>query len=166
MTTTNTTGAPAGTRPQPRVNLKKHTAEMYRALGELDGVVAGSGLEAPLLELVRIRASQINGCAFCVDMHTIDARAAGEREQRIYALTVWHETPFFTDRERAALELTEAITLLPQSGVGDEVYARAAEQFGEEELSKLIWAIIMINAWNRIGVTSRLVPGNYHPSAH
>ncbi|GGK73777.1 alkyl hydroperoxide reductase AhpD [Sphaerisporangium melleum] len=158
--TTNTTE-----RAQSRVNLKKQTPEIYKALIELDGLVAASGLPAPLLELVRIRASQINGCAYCVDIHTIDARAGGEREQRIYALPVWRETPFFTGRERAALELTEAVTLLPQSGVGDEVYERAARHFSDEELAKLVWAIIVINSWNRIGVTSRLEPGGYHPSA-
>ncbi|MFC4533867.1 carboxymuconolactone decarboxylase family protein [Sphaerisporangium dianthi] len=164
MTTTNTTDAAATVRARRRVTLNRQTPQIYKALADLDGLVAGSGLEAPLLELVRIRASQINGCAYCIDMHTIDARAAGEREQRIYALTAWRETPFFTGRERAALELTEAVTLLP-GGVSDEVYDQAAQHFSEDELAKLIWAVIVINAWNRVGVTSRLAPGHYHPSS-
>ncbi|WP_248963034.1 carboxymuconolactone decarboxylase family protein [Sphaerisporangium perillae] len=163
--TTNTTVAESATeRARRRTSLKRHTPEIYKALIELDGLVAGAGLEGPLLELVRIRASQLNGCAYCIDMHTIDARAAGEKEQRLYALPAWRETPFFTPRERAALELTEAITLLPQGGVSDEVYDRAAQHYTEEELAKLIWAIMVINTWNRIGVTSRLTPGGYHPS--
>ncbi|RCG30402.1 carboxymuconolactone decarboxylase family protein [Sphaerisporangium album] len=149
--------------PAPRISLQDLTPEIYRAMIALDGAVARCGLERSLLELVRIRASQINGCAYCVDMHTLDARAAGEREQRLYALPVWRETPFFTPRERAALELTEAATRLPGGGVSDEVYARTARHFSEEELGDLIWAITVINAWNRIGVTARLVPGEYKP---
>ncbi|MBB5625730.1 carboxymuconolactone decarboxylase family protein [Sphaerisporangium krabiense] len=165
MTTTTTSGQAATPMPAPRISLSDLTPDIYRAMIALDGAVARSGLERPLLELVRIRASQINGCAYCVDMHTLDARAGGEREQRLHALAVWHETPFFTPRERAALELTEAATRLPGGGVDDEVFARAAEHFTEEELGKLIWAITVINAWNRIGVTSRLVPGEYTPDA-
>ena len=123
-----------------------------------------AGLEPELLELVRIRASQINGCGFCLDMHTKDARAKGETEQRIYALNAWPEVPFFNDRERAALELTEAITLVHDGRVPDEIYQEAANVFKEDELAALIWAAIAINAYNRIAVTTRMQPGNYQPA--
>jgi AhpD family alkylhydroperoxidase len=149
--------------PKPRVAVKRRTPDIYQAMLNLDAAVSGSGLERSLLELVRVRASQINGCAFCLDMHTIDARAAGETEQRLYTLSAWRETPFFTERERAALELTEAVTLIAGNGVSNEVYARAAESFSEEELAKLIWAITVINAWNRIGVATHMEPGHYRP---
>ena len=113
---------------------------------------------ASLLELVKIRASQINGCAFCIDMHTKDARAAGETEQRIYALNAWRETPFFTDRERAALAWTEAVTRIG-GGVPDDLYAEARRQFSEKELVDLTWAVAAINAWNRVAISFRSVPG-------
>ncbi|MFC6080331.1 carboxymuconolactone decarboxylase family protein [Sphaerisporangium aureirubrum] len=147
----------------PRVAVKRRTPDIYQAMLQLDATVSGSGLERSLLELVRVRASQINGCAFCLDMHTIDARAAGETEQRLYTLSAWRETPFFTERERVALELTEAVTLIAEDGLSDELYARAGEQFSEEELGKLIWAVTVINAWNRIGVATRMEPGHYRP---
>jgi len=115
-------------------------------------------VEAPLLELVRLRASQLNGCAYCVDMHSHDARKGGESEQRLYALPVWRETPFFTTRERAAFELTEAATRLTDGGVSDEVFDRAAAQFTEVELAELIWVITVINAWNRLGATAHPWP--------
>ena len=135
----------------------------YRALSALQQVVEASGLDHSLIELVKIRSSQINGCAFCIDMHTIDARALGETEQRIYALNAWRETPFFTERERAALELAESVTKISDTHVPDEVFAKAREQFSDQELVNLVYAIVTINAWNRLAITFRAVPGQYHP---
>ena len=122
-------------------------------------------LEHSLLRLVEIRASQINGCAYCLDMHTKDARAAGETEQRIYTLNAWRETPFFTDRERAALEWTEAVTLVADQGVPDDVYERVKQQFNEEELVALTFAVVVINSWNRLNVSFRPHVGDYQPKA-
>ncbi len=123
-----------------------------------------AGLDRALRELVRVRASQLNGCAYCVDMHTKDARAAGEREQRLYALAVWAETPFFTDQGRAALGLTEAITCCADGRVPDDVWSTAASQFNDEQLASLVGVIVTINAWNRIGVaTCSWLPGSYEP---
>jgi AhpD family alkylhydroperoxidase len=127
--------------------------EGYQALERLSGLVRASGLEPALIELVKMRASQINGCAYCIDLHSKDARAAGETEQRLYALTAWRETPFFSERERAALELTEAITLVAESHVPQSVLDGAALVFTPEELSRLVYAIIEINAWNRLAIT-------------
>jgi AhpD family alkylhydroperoxidase len=129
--------------------------DVYRAIAALD---ASAPFEPRLRELVRIRASQINGCAFCVDMHSTDARKAGEHERRIFALAAWRESPFFDDRERAALALTEAMTRLPDHGVPDDVYEAAAEQFDEQELGNLMGVIIAINAWNRVAVATRMQP--------
>lgn len=152
----------------PRVALKKITPEVSGAMGALaSAAVSAAGdakLEPELLELIRIRASQINGCAFCIDMHTLDARSQGETEQRIYALNAWRETPFFTERERAALELTEAVTLVHDGQVPDSVYRAAAEVFDEDQIAALIWAATVINAYNRIAIATRMVPGNYQPS--
>lgn len=114
-------------------------------------------------ELVRLRASQINGCAYCVDMHSLDARAGGETEQRLYALPVWRETPFFSERERAALLWTEKLTLISVDHVPDEVFEQVHQHFGEEELANLTLLIATINAWNRFGISFRAVPGNYKP---
>jgi AhpD family alkylhydroperoxidase len=111
-----------------------------------------------LRELVRLRASQLNGCTYCIDLHAHDARAGGEDERRLWALSAWRETPFFSERERAALALTEAMTLLPERGVPDDVYAAAAEHFDEHELGQLMFAIVVINAWNRVGVGTRMAP--------
>ncbi|MEV0185268.1 carboxymuconolactone decarboxylase family protein [Streptomyces sp. NPDC050625] len=151
-----------------RVALKKVTPAVSGAMGALHGAAVAAAQEAKvepeLLELVRIRASQINGCAFCLDMHTKDARAAGEREQRIYALNAWRETPFFSRRERAALALTEAVTLVRDGHVPDEVYAEVAEVFDEPQLAALIWAATVINAYNRIAIATRMVPGAYQPT--
>ncbi|WP_067169889.1 carboxymuconolactone decarboxylase family protein [Microtetraspora niveoalba] len=147
-----------------RMDIIRAVPELYRAMAALSRTVAESGLERPLLELVRIRASQINGCAFCIDMHTADAREAGETEQRIYGLSAWRETPFFTARERAALALTEAVTLVADTRVPDDVYEKAAKEFDEQELAKLIWAISEINSWNRVTISARMVPGSHRPS--
>ena len=123
-----------------------------------------SGLEPALLELVKMRASQINGCAYCIDMHSKDARAAGETEQRLYALNAWRETPFFGDRERAALALTEAVTLVAETQVPQDVVDDAAAVFSPEELTKLVYAIIEINAWNRLAITvGAPSAGSYDP---
>ena len=122
-------------------------------------------LEPSLLNLIDIRASQINGCAYCLDMHTKDARAAGETEQRIYTLDAWRETPFFTDRERAALEWTEAVTLVADTHVPDDVYERVKKQFNEEELVALTFAVMVINTWNRLNVSFKPLVGDYQPKA-
>ncbi|WP_371526422.1 carboxymuconolactone decarboxylase family protein [Streptomyces sp. NBC_01283] len=142
-----------------RLPVDKLAPHINRALNALDAASRKVSLEPALLELVRARVSQLNGCAYCVDMHTRDARTGGESEQRLYALPVWRETPFFTDRERAALELAaEAATRLTGGPVTDEVYDRAAGEFTEVELAELIWTITVINAWNRLGATARPWP--------
>jgi AhpD family alkylhydroperoxidase len=131
----------------------------------LEKYVRGCGLEASLLELVKMRASQINGCAFCLDMHSKDARAAGETEQRLYLLSAWREAPFYTPRERAALAWTEALTSVADGHVPDEVYAEAREHFGEKELVDLSLAVVAINGWNRLAVGFRAEVGAYRPAA-
>ena len=146
------------TTDQIRLAVDTLTPHMNKAMSALDAASRETRLEAPLLELVRLRASQLNGCAYCVDMHSRDAREGGETERRLYALPAWRETPFFTDRERAALDLTEAVTRLAGRAVDDDVYARAAAQFAEVELAELIWTIVVINAWNRLGATARPWP--------
>jgi AhpD family alkylhydroperoxidase len=146
------------------VALKKITPDVSAAMGSLHAAAVSAAqeakLEPELLELVRIRASQINGCAFCLDLHTRDARARGETEQRIYTLNAWRETPFFTERERAALALTEAVTLVHDGRVPDAVYAEAAGVFDENQIAALIWAATVINAYNRIAIATRMVPKN------
>ena len=129
----------------------------------LERFVRTCGLEHSLLELVKTRASQINGCAYCIDMHTKDARAAGETEQRLYALSAWRETTFYTDRERAALDWTEALTLISENDVSDSLYSSVREQFSDEELVNLTLAIVTINGWNRLAISFRSVPGSYEP---
>jgi AhpD family alkylhydroperoxidase len=145
-----------------RMSIVREAPELYRAMIAFDN--AETGLDPVLRELVKIRVSQVNGCAFCIDMHTKDARAAGESEHRLYALTAWRETPFFTPRERAALALAEAATRLADGPVPDDVYDEAARHFSSGELAQLIWRITIMNAWNRIGVTTRMVPGEYQPA--
>ncbi|MCQ9182696.1 carboxymuconolactone decarboxylase family protein [Streptomyces sp. IBSBF 2953] len=151
-----------------RVALKKTTPEVSAAMGSLHAAAVSAAqdakVEPEILELVRTRASQLNGCAFCLDMHTKDARAQGESEQRLYALNAWRETPFFTERERAALALTEAVTLVHDGHVPDAVYAEAAEVFDEAQLAALIWAATVINAYNRIAIATRMAPGAYQPA--
>ncbi len=134
-----------------------------RAMFGLSGYQTHSGLEPSLLELVNLRASQINGCAYCLDMHTKDARARGESEQRLYLLDAWRESPFYSERERAALAWTEAVTLVAESRVPDAVYEEVRRQFGDDELLALTMAVIAINAWNRLNVALRTVPGTYQP---
>jgi AhpD family alkylhydroperoxidase len=144
-----------------RLNPYKASPKGYQALVALEHFVASCGLERPLLELVKMRASQINGCAYCLDMHSKDARALGETEQRLYLLNAWREAPFFTERERAALEWTEAITLIASSRAPDDVYERVAKQFNPEELANLTLAIATINSWNRLSIAFQAVPGSY-----
>jgi len=139
-----------------------------RAMTQLDRAATKeldlAGIDPRVRELVRIRASQLNGCAYCIDMHTKDARAIGETEQRIYALPAWRETPFFTDRERAALAFTETVTMLADTHVPDEAYAAVAAEYSEQEAAALISLIVMINAWNAVGVATRCwEPGSYQP---
>ena len=148
-----------------RLDARKYlTSGMGRAMLELSSQVEGS-VERRLFELVKIRASQINGCAYCIDMHTKDARLAGETEQRIYALNAWRETPFFSDRERAALEWTEAVTRVADTHVPDEIYERVKTQFDEAELVALTFAIVVINSWNRLATSFRIPVGSYQPRA-
>jgi AhpD family alkylhydroperoxidase len=149
----------------PRIDVTKYlTSGLGRAMFTLSSEVA-SKLEPALFELVKIRASQLNGCAYCIDMHTKDARRAGETEQRIYALNAWRETPFFSDRERAALEWTEALTRLADSHVSDDLFDRVRRQFDEVELVTLTFAVIVINGWNRLSISFRPSVGAYEPAA-
>jgi AhpD family alkylhydroperoxidase len=148
-----------------RIDITKYLGSgLGRAMFALSSEVA-SKIEAPLFELVKIRASQLNGCAYCIDMHTKDARRAGETEQRIYALNAWRETPFFTDRERAALEWTETLTRLSESRVSDELFQRVSRQFKEAELVALTFAVVVINGWNRLSISFRPPVGTYQPAA-
>jgi len=150
---------------QPRLDFTKVKPEAMHAMLGLEGYVRGSGLDPALLDLVRLRASQINGCAYCVDMHTKDARARGETEQRLYGLVAWRETPFYTERERAALEWAEAITMIGEDHAPDEVFERVREEFNEKELVDLTLALVAINGWNRLSIGFRAVPGSYQPAA-
>ncbi len=151
---------------QPRLDYAKAAPGAFRAMLALSKYTESCGLERSLLELLKTRASQINGCAYCIDMHTQDARANGETEQRLYALNAWRETPFFTDRERAALAWTEAITRISEGHAPDYVFEQARAQFTDEELVNLTAAIIAINGWNRLAIGFRAVPGTYKPAAH
>lgn len=146
----------------PRLSIGRLAPAMYRAMIALDQ--AEDTLDPVIRELVKVRVSQVNGCAFCIDMHTRDARAAGEREDRLYLLAAWRETPFYTPRERAALALAEAATHLPDGPVPDAVYDEAARLFEPAELAALIWRIAIMNTWNRIAVTTRMEPGRYRPA--
>ena len=150
---------------QPRLDYAKLAPKAVEALYAVERYVRNSGLEPRLLELVKLRASQINGCAYCVDMHTKDARAHGETEQRLYAVAVWKEAPFFTERERAALAWAEAVTLVSRDQVPDEVYEVARREFSEKELIDLTMAVIAINGWNRLAVGFRALAGKYQPAA-
>jgi AhpD family alkylhydroperoxidase len=146
-----------------RLNYSKVLPEGMRLMNALDHYSQNCGLEPGLLDLIKLRASQINGCAYCIDMHSKDARTGGETEQRLYNLSIWRETPYYTSRERAALAFTEAVTLIAQGRVSDEVYDEARQQFSDEELVKLMLAIVTINAWNRFTIFGD-IPGSYQPS--
>ena len=142
------------------MDVAKQARAPYRAMIELGDSIE---LDPPLRELVNLRASILNGCAYCVDMHTKDARKGGETEQRLYAVAAWHEAPFFDERERAALALTDAVTLISDGQVPREVWDQAAEHFEPRELAQLVWAITAINSWNRIAISTRMLPGEYEP---
>jgi AhpD family alkylhydroperoxidase len=148
-----------------RFDLMHGTPGIIHAMLGLERQVQKAGLDGKLLDLVRMRASQINGCAYCLDMHSKDARANGETEQRLYSLEAWRETPYYSARERAALEWTEALTLVSERHVPDEVYERVREQFSEDELVHLTLAIVSINGWNRLNVAARTMPGDYVPGS-
>jgi AhpD family alkylhydroperoxidase len=150
---------------QPRLDVQKIDPHAYHAMAGLEAYVRNSGLEPGLLELVKMRASQVNGCAYCLDMHSKDARAQGESEQRLFALSAWRETPFFTNRERAALAWTEALTLVSQTHAPDDVYEEVRRHFSDNELVSLSMAIVAINGWNRLAIGFRAVPGAYQPKA-
>jgi len=150
---------------EARLDYTKASPEAYKAMVQMEGVVRRSGIDPKLLELMKIRASQLNGCAYCIDMHTKDARFKGENEQRIYALDAWRETPFYTEKERAALAWTEALTNIQTGHAPEAVYQELSRNFSEEERVNLTLAITTINAWNRIAIGFRLVPGNYQPNA-
>ncbi|MBS1653351.1 MAG: carboxymuconolactone decarboxylase family protein [Bacteroidetes bacterium] len=148
---------------KPRIIYSGQYPDSIKGMLEVEKYVASSELERSTFELVKLRASQINGCAYCIDMHTKDARKAGETEQRLYALSAWRETPFYTHRERAALEWTEALTLIAENEVSDELYNHVKTQFDEKDLMALTMAIIAINGWNRLAISLRTVPGSYQP---
>lgn len=149
-----------------RPNFTRVSPGAYQAQFNVEQFVRSSGLEHSLLELVKMRASQINGCAYCLDMHSIDARAQGETEQRLYVLPAWREAPFYSDRERAALEWTEALTNIANNHVSDDLYDRVRLQFSEDELANLSLAITSINSWNRLMIAFRSEPGHYKPGSH
>ena len=161
-----TTSNDAAQSMSARIDYAQVAPEALKAMRGVENYVHGGVIESGLLELVKFRASQINGCAFCIDMHTKDARASGETEQRLYALTAWRETPFFTQRERAALAWTEAVTLVADGHVPDEVYELARANFNERELVDLTMAVVAINGWNRLAISFRKVPGTYQTKPH
>jgi AhpD family alkylhydroperoxidase len=146
---------------EARIDLMQVNPGVIKAMLGLERQVRQGGLDHRLVDLVRMRASQLNGCAYCLDMHSKDARATGETEQRLYGLDAWRETPYYSARERAALEWTEAVTLVSETRVPDDVYERVREQFSEDELVHLSLAIVAINGWNRLNVAMRTVPGTY-----
>jgi len=145
----------------PRLDYGKAAPGVYDAMDALDQYLATCAIDAALLHLVRLRASQLNGCAYCIDMHWKDLRALGEGEQRLYGLDAWRESPYYTPRERAALAWTESVTAIADGHAPDERFAEARAQFSERELADLTLAIATINAWNRLSIAARLVPGRY-----
>jgi AhpD family alkylhydroperoxidase len=148
-----------------RIDLMHVNPGIVHAMLGLERQVHKSGLDGKLLDLVRMRASQINGCAYCLDMHSKDARAKGETEQRLYGLSAWREAPYYSPRERAALEWTESLTLVSETHVPDDVFERVREQFPEDELAHLSLAVVAINGWNRLNVAARTVAGDYVPGS-
>ncbi|MCM3713424.1 carboxymuconolactone decarboxylase family protein [Halalkalibacter oceani] len=148
-----------------RVNYFKTNPKVLQLMLQLEEYKKTTGFDSKLIELIKIRASQINGCGFCLDMHTKDARAIGETEQRIYCLSAWRETPFYSERERAVLELTEAVTTISAGGVPDEVYERVRKHFDETQYIDLVAIMITINGWNRLALAAQLLPGDYEAQA-
>jgi AhpD family alkylhydroperoxidase len=149
---------------QPRADYRRYAPDAVKSMFALEKYIAESGLDPKLVHLVKMRASQINGCAYCLDMHSIDARAAGESEQRLYTLEAWRETPFFTDRERAALAWTESLTLIAQTHAPDDIYEDVKKHFTEKEIVDLTFAVGAINLWNRLAISTRAVAGHYGPA--
>ena len=149
---------------EPRINFGKAAPGVVNAMLGLSKYLGQSGLGTRLIDLVNLRASQINGCAYCVDMHWKDLRSAGESEQRLYGLDAWEESPYYTERERAALAWTEAVTNVGEGHVTDDVYERVHKVFNERELTDLTLAIVAINGWNRLNIALRTVPGTYQPA--
>jgi AhpD family alkylhydroperoxidase len=149
---------------EARFNYAKAAPGAYKAMLGLEQYLRECGLEEALLHLIKLRTSQINGCAYCLDMHWKDLRAIGENEQRLYSLDAWRECPFYTDRERAALQWAEAVTLITDGHVPDEVYEEVRRHFSEKELADLTLAVATINAWNRLSISARTVPGEYQPT--
>jgi len=147
-----------------RLDMLKLSPGGYKAMMGLEQYVHSCGLEESLVTLMKLRASQINGCAYCIDMHWKDLRALGENEQRLYGLDAWEESPYYTERERAALKWTEAVTLVRESHVPDEVYEEVRKQFSEKEISDLTVIVATINAWNRLAIAGRSIPGLYQPA--
>ena len=150
---------------KPRFNYAKVAPGVYDAMEALEKYAGSCGLEESLLHLVRLRVSQINGCAYCLDMHWKDLRALEESEQRLYSLDAWRECPYYTERERAALAWAEAVTRVAESRVEDDVYEEARRQLSEKELADLTLAVVAINSWNRLSIAARVVPGTYQPAA-
>jgi AhpD family alkylhydroperoxidase len=149
---------------KPRLHYAKVAPGTYEAMDALDRYIQSCDLEKSLIFLVQLRASQINGCAYCLDMHWKDLRDIGEQEQRLYSLDAWRECPYYTDRERAALEWTEAVTLISTGHVSDAVYEQVRSHFSERQLSDLTLTVAAINAWNRLSIAGRLTPGTYQPA--
>ena len=144
-----------------RIEFRQVEPAAYQTMLGLEQYLSRSELDNKLLSLIKVRASQINKCAFCIDMHTKEARKAGETEQRLYALSAWRETSFFTPQERVVLALTEAVTLVAENSVSDELYDRVSRYFSPNEIVQMLMAISTINTWNRIAITTRMVPGSY-----
>lgn len=150
---------------EERIHYTKVAPLAYHAMLGLEKYLHECGLEEKLLHLLKLRASQINGCAYCLDMHWKDLKAAGESDQRMYSLDAWHECPYYTERERAALAWTDAVTRVADTHVPDEIYQQAKQQFSEKELADLTFAVAAINAWNRLAIAGRTTPGTYQPQA-
>ena len=149
---------------QPRLNFREISPGAIKTMLDIEAYLAKCGLEPSLLHLIKMRASQINGCAYCLDMHSKDARAAGETEQRLYALDAWRETPFYTPRERAALAWTESLTLISETHAPDDVWSELRAHFSEQEIADLTLAIVAINGWNRLAIGFRVEVGTYQPA--
>ncbi len=148
---------------EPRIDVASVAPGVYKAMAGLEVYLRHCGLEESLLHLLKLRTSQINGCAFCLDMHWKDLKSIGESDQRLYSLDAWRETPFYSDRERAAFAWTEAVTKVTEGHVPDEVFERVRAQFSEKEIADLTLAVVAINSWNRISIATRVVPGTYEP---
>jgi AhpD family alkylhydroperoxidase len=149
---------------EPRIHFTEASAGAYKAMLGLGKYLEHCGLEPRLLDLIKLRVSQINGCAYCIDMHWKDLRSAGETEQRLYGLNAWHESPYYTERERAALAWADAVTLVNVDHVPDEVFEQASKQFSEKELVDLTLGVVAINGWNRLSISFRVTPGTYQPT--